>query len=194
MKEIYYLNINEISNADISFIRLNYPKRFEKSLCYRNHDDFLRCVGGYVLLYNHLGYFDESDVHYIGGKPYIKGKPFFNLSHSGELVFLVISDNEVGIDVEKIDEKNLRAIKGISSGFETKFIEEDPLERFHIVWTRKESILKCTGEGVSSLNKLKELKVFKIENGQELEYNKLAIKIESFVANGYVYSVAEKIK
>ena len=78
----------------------------------------------------------------------------FNLSHSSGLSALAFSTgSEIGVDVEKIDPEfdfNLIA-KAHFSRAENSFIHEVPgkeRERFYIVWTRKEALLKAVGTGI----------------------------------------------
>ena len=50
------------------------------------------------------------------GKPYLKIGPKFNVSHSVEFVVLAIhKQREVGVDIERIDEKKIDAIKFVLS-------------------------------------------------------------------------------
>lgn len=37
-----------------------------------------------------------------GGKPYLDGAPFFNLSHTSHAVAVAVSDSEVGVDIEEL--------------------------------------------------------------------------------------------
>lgn len=93
------------------------------------------------------------------GKPHMTGPqtatpPRFNLSHSGDLVVVVIADVEVGVDVE-----HLRPVANADRLARRYF---SPAERrmvralggaerdraFLRIWTQKEAYLKATGIGV----------------------------------------------
>ena len=87
------------------------------------------------------------------GKEYIVDKPvYYNVSHSRELLCSAVSDSEIGVDCETVCEKDWNAL---SSRFFTKREYEairdssDPLNEFFCVWTKKESYVKYTGEGLS---------------------------------------------
>jgi phosphopantetheinyl transferase len=81
--------------------------------------------------------------------------PHFNISHSGGHVVCAVCDEPVGIDVE--------VVKPIDMNIANRFFSEDERERifsgpedergrlglFYDVWTRKESFIKMTGEGLS---------------------------------------------
>lgn len=90
------------------------------------------------------------------GKPYLTDYPFhFNLSHSGQYVFLGVSGQEIGVDIQKIQQTDeLRLAKRFFSGEEYKALEDckDPENRrqmFFRMWTRKEAYGKLTGQGLA---------------------------------------------
>ena len=91
------------------------------------------------------------------GKPYLQDYPFyFNLSHSGEYVFCVISGREVGVDIQQlrpVDE--VRLTRRFFSEEEQKALEkcfnrEEQRKLFYRLWTRKEAYGKLTGEGIAA--------------------------------------------
>jgi 4'-phosphopantetheinyl transferase len=113
-----------------------------------------------LLLSNYTG-INPKDLFFENGQ---FGKPFlsnpanseicFNLAHSGNLLLIAIGKKkDVGIDVEKIEEK--RDFKGISplvfslSEQQTIARSMDPIHDFYSIWTAKEAILKATGRGFS---------------------------------------------
>ncbi|WP_230474692.1 4'-phosphopantetheinyl transferase family protein [Dyella monticola] len=90
------------------------------------------------------------------GKPFLPNAPAYNVSHSGRWVACAVSrDEPVGIDVETFariqDYRDLLAV--ITHPAERRYIEQAPpdqrLALFKRCWTRKEAILKATGEGLS---------------------------------------------
>ncbi len=90
------------------------------------------------------------------GKPFLAGASLqFNRSHSGELALLAVSrDRRLGVDIERIDPG--ADVNGIAdacfSESERWFLGSVPEPRravaFYAVWTRKEAIVKATGEGL----------------------------------------------
>ncbi len=93
------------------------------------------------------------------GKPYLKDYPtlFFNISHTDGLILLGFANSPIGVDVEKI-ERNADKEAIIKHFFSEKeqqsfFSQPDNLRHLAFVkgWTRKEAILKATGEGLSSM-------------------------------------------
>lgn len=89
------------------------------------------------------------------GKPYFRDYPFyFNLSHSGEYVFCVLSLSEVGADIQQQSNKdNERLAERFFSAQEIaalKGCKEEKDALFYQLWTRKEAYGKLTGEGIAS--------------------------------------------
>lgn len=89
------------------------------------------------------------------GKPYFKEEPiYFSLSHSGDYVFGVFSEREIGADIQygKPDyserivsrfftEKEQKLWQGCSD-------KEARRRLFYKLWTRKEAYGKLTGDGI----------------------------------------------
>jgi 4'-phosphopantetheinyl transferase len=86
--------------------------------------------------------------------PWLERTVHFNVSHSGELALFAISHNcEVGVDVElllPIADAEIIADRFFapdeSARIRTAGRHDD--EMFYRCWTRREAILKCTGEGI----------------------------------------------
>ena len=81
------------------------------------------------------------------GKPYFENNDlFFNISHSGDYTVLVISDKEIGVDIEKISYKP-NIIDRICTDNEKKTIHN--ADDFTKVWVKKASYVKWLGQGLS---------------------------------------------
>jgi 4'-phosphopantetheinyl transferase len=84
-------------------------------------------------------------------KPYIPGGPHFNLSHSGQWLFLAVADSPVGVDIER--HKPNRDFAGIarraffSEDYEAVMLADERMQAFYDQWVRKESYLKMKGTG-----------------------------------------------
>lgn len=95
---------------------------------------------------------EEQLVINENGKPLLKaGKPFFNLSHSGNYVVLVISDCEIGVDIEHIMQCHEATVKKVYSPRMqeelTGLSGEEKNEKFSQLWTEFEARLKLKGTG-----------------------------------------------
>lgn len=91
------------------------------------------------------------------GKPYIAGdRPiYFSLSHSGDYVFLAVSDREVGADIQKckeiaFDKTAKHFMTREEYGQWCKETIEAQKELFYQIWAGKEAYLKLTGEGMTA--------------------------------------------
>ena len=102
-----------------------------------------------------IRYEDEVIVENKYSKPSFSGSNIqFNLSHSGERVMCIMSEHEVGCDVEQTDKANIAIAKRFFSEEEVKQIQafsnvEAQAECFCRIWTLKESFIKCFGRGLS---------------------------------------------
>jgi 4'-phosphopantetheinyl transferase len=137
---------------------------------FRFEDDRNRYITSRKALRNLLAKYlsvNPSDIHIIaekGQKPYVKSPDTtirFNISHSGEWVVIALAQNELGIDIEKIDSafdySNL--LTEHFSVAERQFISsaESPISAFYFLWTRKEALTKAEGLGLRE--KLSEVSV-----------------------------------
>ncbi len=83
-------------------------------------------------------------------KPFFEGQEF-NLSHSGDHVYLAFSPCSIGIDAEKnnLDFDLQPIVDACFSEEECAMLStEDYRRNFYTIWTRKEALLKATGEGL----------------------------------------------
>ena len=72
-------------------------------------------------------------------------------SHAGEYVVGVVSDGEVGCDIERNVNAPLEIAEHYFHSTEREYIEaaSDPGKAFFTLWTLKESYMKMTGRGMS---------------------------------------------
>ncbi len=89
------------------------------------------------------------------GKPYLTEHPeiYYNLSHSGDYVALVIGDYEVGVDIEGFRENQQKLVKRYFSKVEQEYLEDNWSDsEFTRLWTKKESYIKAVGCGMRGLS------------------------------------------
>lgn len=184
-----------INCVDISKLNSEYDllrkavseERREKADKYRFREDSIRCICAEILLQYSMHkeqlIFNIENLYYNDfGKPYIKGcdKFYFSISHSGEWVLLAYDDNEIGVDIEKIQYVEKRVVDDFFTEKEKEYVysqpEKDRDKRFTQIWTSKESYVKYKGTGFLDNN------VFKMLN---LE-NDLYINSRIFNENYYL--------
>ena len=193
--------IKSINDFDINDIKQFYNKipkiKKEKIDKYKINDAKSRSIVGEILLeellsrkniiYNNIDYYINDE-----GKPYIKDNNlFFNIRHSENYVITVISEKEIGVDIEKIRKVPLNTIRQFATENEKKYIlssNSNIEERLFKIYTLKEAYFKMKGE---NLNHILEVE-FKIDN------NIIYCSDNNIIANfindidGYIISYCEK--
>ena len=113
--------------------------------------------------------------------PTLNSKPYFNLSHCKNAVACVVSDQEIGVDVESVGRYNESLARHVLSveEFEAVSSSADPQIPFTRLWTQKEAIVKLTGRGID--DDLPNL-LFK--------YNNVSLHTEEHLDKGYILTVA----
>lgn len=94
------------------------------------------------------GYLD-SDLEYDGlGKPHLIDGRFISISHSFNFTGIIVSDEKVGIDIEKQRDKILKIANKFTplKEYHTVANEEALIRKLTIVWGGKESIYKLLAE------------------------------------------------
>lgn len=189
------ISINSLTEAQIDKIKVNYPLRYEKALKYAFHEDYLRCVAGYIALIDLIGDFDERSLTYNAyGKPYLGDNTYFNISHSGEYVIAVLDDVEIGVDIQLMSEKNLKLADKVLLPEEKMWMESsDSLERFHKLWAQKESVVKMLGDGLKI--PFIDINVLPFNSNKKISYKNIKISNKTMIFdNQYVISFAKKCK
>ncbi len=131
--------------------------RQEKALRYKQIDDRKRCILAFRLLeyalQNEYGITTVPEFVYNEyGKPYFPDLPiYFNLSHCKDAVACVVSDHEVGIDVESSTPYNDSVARRICNAeeYQRLSVSADRDIAFTKLWTEKEAISKFHGKGIS---------------------------------------------
>ena len=171
---------NNHENADVSgYARDLPPKRREKIERLRFEKDKLLSLTAGMLIRNRIGNTPLSENEH--GKPYADGGQFFSVSHSGECVVIAVDDREIGIDVERLPDRDyLQIAERFYHPNELAYVRraEDSARAFTYVWTRKEAYLKQIGIGIAT-----DLKAFDTVSGE------LSERVASVDLEGYVISV-----
>jgi 4'-phosphopantetheinyl transferase len=84
-------------------------------------------------------------------KPKIEQGPFFNISHSGNMVIVGFNEkNEVGVDIEEIKEIDVASMINYFHPDEIEYLKKNlnDKELFYTIWTKKEAFLKACGTGI----------------------------------------------
>ena len=210
------LYVTDINAPDLFYDRWYQtmpPSRKQKADRLKIDADRHRCIMAYALLVHGIeelaSDMDDERLRSICGTPLPieegkDGKPFmdrfparFNISHAGERVIVALSPKEVGCDVEKKSRDALKIAKRFFAKEEYEFLcglqdEETLKSEFAGLWTLKESVVKCLGEGIrhpfndfSLIDEKGNRKSIIRLNDSEADYHVREYKSE----NGYHYSV-----
>jgi len=170
---VYILNTHLVKN-NLKFV-LNFvdANRKVKALKFVQEKDQLLSLGAGYLVKKYLPQENISETK--SGKPYLKNGPYFNVSHSGEYVVLVIHDSrEVGVDIERINDSKVDGIKHVLSDKEKSVSDTNTL---FLLWSNKESLIKCLSAGIQDI---------KIVSGLPLEGIR-TINNEDFYTRSEIY-------
>ena len=148
------------------------------------------------MLLQHLGYTDYDLTYDEAGKPHLSDGKHISISHSHEFSCICISDELMGIDLEKLKEKTLK----IAPRFmEVKHLENlstlEQIEKSTVIWGVKESIFKIKNEkGISFPEHIFE-EEFDLKDGKceaELHFNNQIEKfnIQFYKVEDYIFVCA----
>ncbi len=171
---VYVSDIDHAEDFYDKWYALMPQKRRERADRFKTGDDRKRCIIAFALLYEgvknlyeDLGMINGADdfsglpeiLEDAEGKPYFaEGKVCFNISHSKERVIVALSPESVGCDVEHERKGAVNIASRFFSDDECRALSsiEDEHERvkyFTKLWTAKESVVKCCGEGIKRISK-----------------------------------------
>lgn len=153
MTDLYLVNLPVDLNVDK--IKFLLKKTVNIDINYKSNQTL---VSWFLLIKLLLVNIDKKDIVFgksIYGKPFLLGNEvFFNISHSKQKALLAVSKNgEVGVDIEKISNPNLKIAYRYFSKQEKDFLFSNSkyieiVKKFYIIWTLKESYLKFKGSGL----------------------------------------------
>lgn len=186
MKMIYINDNLQALDLDAALSEISEQRR-EKALHFKHEQGRRECVAAYLLLKRAL--LEEYGIkenpilaEHNGGKPYIVGREdiHFNISHCREAVVCIVSNAEVGIDVERIRPYNDNLARYVLNDEEYASVigSDNPALEFTKFWTMKEALLKLTGEGIRD-----DLK-------QSLTNVKAHLETHVNIEKGFVYTIA----
>lgn len=167
--------------ADIGCVKPGHidllpPERAEKARRYKTADDRKRCVLGGLMIKKFVG--DTKILDNGFGKPVAENGVCFNLSHSGDYVLLAVGKYNVGCDIERIKTvkyEKMGRLVFCENELEKIKSSPDKAGEFYALWTKKEALLKCVGEGFHRPAKT------------------VDVSADSFCENGKVYRMKTRV-
>ncbi len=119
--------------------------------------------------------YSDFDLYYTdNGKPHLKDGKHISITHSFTFSALIISDVEVGIDIEKNREK-IKIIQHKFVNFEKGFIhrDDDYIEQLTVIWGAKESLYKIYPYGGLTFKNDIDVNSFQIADKKTTAYIKV---------------------
>ena len=114
--------------------------------------------------------------HHKSGKPFIKETKHLSISHSSNFLALAFGEENIGIDIEKPQNRMVKLMPKILSEIEfMEFKKEPSMDLACKVWGAKEAILKYVGD--KNINYKEDIKVKNIHLGFAT-YLKMNFKVE----------------
>ena len=124
-------------------------------------------------LLKEAGYSDFDLFYTDNGKPHLTDGKHISITHSFIFSAIIISDYEVGIDIEKNRDK-IKIIQHKFVNFERGFIHEDDdyIEQLTVIWGAKECLYKIYPFGGLTFKNDIDINSFQIEDGKTTGYIK----------------------
>lgn len=157
MLEVTWLDADAFAEPDAyrrAYTQVPQERRARIDSC-RFVQDRRLSLGAGLLLWEGLRKYGAEDVPLCRGKhgkPYLDGREdlHFNLSHSGHIAALALSDRPVGIDVEQCRVFSDALLRRVFLPEELAAAPAENPDRYYTgLWTVKESVMKYFGAGLT---------------------------------------------
>lgn len=123
-------------------------------------------------LLQHIGYSDFDVSYDQFGKPLLKDGKHISITHSHEFSAIILSDENIGIDMEMQRDKIIRIADKFIDG-ESEFLDpkhKNYIRKLTVLWGAKEAIFKIRNEaGISFKDNIK-MEPFKMEDKDGTAY------------------------
>ncbi len=194
--KIYKCNISDVTQSefDVWFDAMSKERQSEVSRIVNKKQKSLKIASDFLCkkaISEFCGIAPEEIIFSKNkhGKPYADNvNAYFSVSHSADMVICCVSDEEIGIDIEKIKPFNPKAAERFATEEELKYIRSEE-NGFFEIWTLKEAYFKCIGTGLGSDIKNVSFRITQDDIiCSDSRYELFFFSIE----NGYICSVCKK--
>lgn len=193
---VVYCKIKEEFHQNLlnRYLALFNEEYQNKILRFRRWQDAQLSILGRLLLkkeMTYLGYIiDFEQLQYTEfNKPYFENTNVeFNISHSGNIVIIVIADKneKIGIDIEKIQPIRVEDFENQMTSKEVQIITNSSNKTlvFYNYWTEKEAVIKANGSGLQI-----PLKSFEVVDKKTIINNRPYFLMEISINDEYVCNI-----
>ncbi len=159
---VFIVKLSEIYDMEELLIQCADSTRREKAARFLHKEDRLRCLAaGYLMKHFVPGFSDDLLRFGTQGKPFLENGVPFSISHGGDHVVLAVCEEcrGIGVDAEPVREMEYYKdmLPFMMNEAERGFVGGDA-HRAVRIWTRKESLYKSVGEGISDVRELPDVR------------------------------------
>ena len=184
-KIIYFDEFNEITEKEYKELYSFLPKSRKEQIDKINDKKTIKIkIIEYHLIKRYLKLKSNIDFCYSkSGKPYIENAKHFSISHTKNALVIVISNDNVGIDMEKIKGHKAGLIKKVCNEKEIQEIKnsKNKQKKFLEIWTKKESAVKLLDKSV-------------FFDTKDILTNLKDVKFKTFLRNNHIITIAKTNK
>jgi 4'-phosphopantetheinyl transferase len=145
---IYIINTDTLEGREESLTAVIPPLYVEKYNKAKQISVQRQELGAGYLLSKVLGITKDGQLMVRPhGKVDAKEGKHFNISHADNYVVLAVCDEELGVDIERIDRLKLNTLKRVLPADYYADVENADTTAWGKAWTEVEAILKASGEG-----------------------------------------------
>lgn len=166
----------EKENLNIESLYTNLPRDIQKRVDkYKKEDDWKRSVIAWSIVNNKLDLTNNQVVYNEYGKPFIDNY-YFSISHSHNLVGVLFSSSECGLDIELVT----RRYDKIAS----KILNEEEIKKYIVnpdILIKKWTMIEAYGKGLGI--------GFRFDLIEDIPNNVVIQEITDCLNNKYYYSI-----
>ena len=131
-----------------------------------------------------LNYFNKNlKIAYSkNGSPNLSNHQYISVSHSGDLVCIIISDKKIGIDIEQISDKSLQMKEKFINSHHTKLNKE----KSTLIWCIKEAVFKF--HEIGNVDFIKDISV---PDFRLYECGKIYVNFKNHTLKAYYFKVED---
>jgi len=184
------MHLQLITNLqDFEKAKSYFPQDYLDSLKHKQKESIIaryfisKLVEKYFWIKNFLPQIDKNGV------PVFENDIYWSISHKKELVFIWISKQKIGLDIETIKARD-ESLLDIFFNDEYKILWWKTWENFYILWTNKEAIIK------KNLWKLDDMKNLKLEQLEQIQKDVWGIVFDKklIISWNVVYNLVKEDK
>ena len=139
--KLYFWNITE-SEKDL-YEGLKFNSMLKEKINKKKSLDHRKGILSIRQLLKKTGISNENQYYDDIGRPFLNDGRHISFSHSKRLSGLVISDKEIGIDIEKNQSKILNISQKFLNTKEKNFLIKKDVSQITNIWTAKEAVFKA---------------------------------------------------